>query len=61
MEKTAMRDDFNAELKAEKMKPIMEVPPNEVGPNEVVTRIIAGETANEIDERMKPIEEEYRF
>ena len=61
MEKTAMRDDFDAELKAEKMKLIMEVPPNEVGPNEVVTRIIAGETANEIDERMKPIEEEYRL
>ena len=56
MEKTAMRDDFDAELSEQKKKIVMETPADERG-----MRIIAGEVANEIDERMKPIEEEYRL
>ena len=55
MEKTAMRDNFDAELSEQKKKIVMETPANERG-----MRIIAGEVANEIDERMKPFEEEYR-
>jgi ABC-type transport system involved in multi-copper enzyme maturation permease subunit len=55
MEKTAIRDDFDAELSEQKKKIVMETPADERG-----TRIIAGEVANEIDERMKPFEEEYR-
>ncbi len=55
MEKTAMQDDFDAELSEQKKKIVMETPADERG-----TRIIAGEVANEIDERMKPFEEEYR-
>ena len=55
MEKTAMRDDFNAELEKQKMKFIMEVPPDEQG------RINIGpEISEKIEERMKPLEEEYR-
>ncbi|MDE0468860.1 MAG: ABC transporter permease [Candidatus Poribacteria bacterium] len=55
MEKTAMRDDFNAALDEEKQKIIMEVPPDEKG-----RRSIGGEIAKKINERMKPLEEEYR-
>ena len=56
MEKTAMRDNFDAELKDQKMKFFMEVPPDKDG------RIIIGaETSKKIDERMKPLEEEYRL
>ena len=55
MEKTAMRDDFNAELEKQKMKFIMEVPPDEQG-----RRHIGPEIAIKIEERMKPLEEEYR-
>ena len=55
MEKTAMRDDFNAELEKQKMKFIMEVPPDEQG------RINIGpEISGKIEERMKPLEEEQR-
>ena len=56
MEKTAMRDNFDAELKDQKMKFFMEVPPNKDG-----ARIIGPEIAEKIDERMKPLEEEYRL
>ena len=55
MEKTAMRDDFNAVLKAEEHKMVMEVPTNEKG-----HRVISGEISKKISERMKPLEEEYR-
>ncbi len=55
MEKTAMRDDFNAALKEEEHKMVMEVPPDEKG-----ARHIGGEVAKKINERMKPFEEEYR-
>ena len=55
MEKTAMRDDFNAALKEEKDKMIMEIPPDEKGHIH-----IGGEIAKKINERMKPFEEEYR-
>ena len=55
MEKTAMRDDFNAALKEEEHKMVMEVPPDEKG-----HRIISGEISKKISERMKPFEEEYR-
>ena len=55
MEKTAIRDDFNAALSEEKKEIVMETPPDERG-----MRIIAGEVASKIDERMKPIEAEYR-
>ena len=55
MEKTAMRDDFNAALKEEQHKMFMEVPPDEKG-----ARSIGGEVAKKINERMKPFEEEYR-
>ena len=55
MEKTAMRDDFNAALEKQKTKFIMEVPPDEQG------RIHIGpEISAKIEERMKPLEEEYR-
>ena len=55
MEKTAMRDDFNAALEKEKTRFIMEVPPDEQG------RIVIGpEISEKIEERMKPLEEEYR-
>ena len=55
MEKTAMRDDFNAELEKEKMKFIMEVPPDQNG-----ARTIGPEISQEIEERMKPLEAKYR-
>ena len=55
MEKTAMRDDFNAALKEEEHKMVMEVPLDEKG-----HRIISGEISKKISERMKPLEEEYR-
>ena len=55
MEKTAMRDDFNTELEKQKMKFIMEVPPDEQG-----RRSIGPEISIKIEERMKPLEEEYR-
>ena len=55
MEKTAMRDDFNAALKEEQQKMFMEVPTDERG-----YRIISGEISKKINERMKPFEEEYR-
>ena len=53
MEKKALRDDFKAELEKQKMKIIMELPPDDQG------RIIV--TGDRIDERMKPLEEEYRL
>ena len=56
MEKTAMRDDFNAELEKQKTKFFMEVPPDKDG-----IRRIGPETTTKIDERMKPLEEEYRL
>ncbi len=55
MAKKAMRDDFNAELDKQKMKFIMEVPPDKNG-----ARHIGGEIAEKIEERMKPLEEEQR-
>ncbi len=55
MEKTAMRDDFNTELEKQKMKFIMEVPPDEQG-----RRSIGPEISIKIEERMKPLEAEYR-
>ena len=55
MEKTAMRDNFNTELEKQKMKFIMEVPPDEQG-----RRSIGPEISIKIEERMKPLEEEYR-
>ncbi len=55
MAKKAMRDDFNAELEKQKMKFIMEVPPDKNG-----ARHIDGEIAEKIEERMKPLEEEQR-
>ena len=53
--KTAMRDDFNAALKEEQNKMIMEIPPNEKG-----YRHIGGEISKKINERMKVFEAEYR-
>ena len=55
MEKTAMRDNFDAELSEIKKKIVMETPADEQG-----MRVIAGEVLNKIDERMKPFEAEYR-
>ena len=55
MEKTATRDDFNAIIDKEKWKAIMEIPPDADG---VVK--IGGENAKKVDERVKPLEEEYR-
>ncbi len=55
MEKTAMRDDFNAVIDKEKWKFIMEIPPDEDG-----NVMIGGENAKKVDERVKPLEEEYR-
>ena len=56
MEKTAMRDDFNAIIDEEKWKAIREIPPDADG---VVK--IGGENAKKVDERVKPLEEEYRL
>ena len=55
MEKTAMRDDFNAVINEEKWKAIREIPPDKSG-----NVIIGGENAKKVDERVKPLEEEYR-
>ena len=55
MEKTAMRDDFNAALEKQKTKFVMEVPPDEQG-----HIVIGPEISKKIEERMKPLEEEYR-
>ena len=55
MTKKAMRDDFNAALKEEEDKMIMEVPRDEKGYIQ-----ISGEISKKINERMKPFEEEYR-
>ena len=55
MEKTVTRDNFDAELSEIKKKIVMETPADERG-----MRVIAGEVANKIDERMKPFEAEYR-
>ena len=61
MEKKAMRDDFDAALQEEKMKIIMETPAEEMSDvDAVVRRVIAGDVLNQVDERMKPLEEEYR-
>ncbi len=53
MEKKALRDDLKAELEKEKMKLIMEIPPDDQG-----RIIVTGEKMNEI---MKPVEEEHRL
>ena len=50
-----MRDNFDAELSEIKKKIVMETPADERG-----MRVIAGEVLNKIDERMEPIEAEYR-
>ena len=60
MEKKAMRDDFDAALQEEKKKIIMETPAEEFSAGAHVARVIAGDVLNEVDERMKPLEEEYR-
>ena len=57
MEKTAMRDDFNAAIDKEKWKIIMEeIPPEEDG-----SIIVGGENGKKVDERVKPLEAEYRL
>ena len=57
MEKTAMRDDFNAVIDKEKWRIIMEeIPPEEDG-----SIIVRGENGKKVDERMKLLEEEYRL
>ena len=60
MEKKALRDDFDAVLEKEKMKIIMETPAEEMSAEGHVARVIAGDVLNQVDERMKPLEEEYR-
>ncbi|MDE0635622.1 MAG: ABC transporter permease subunit [Candidatus Poribacteria bacterium] len=55
MEKTAMRDDFNAVIDEEKWNAIRELPPDENG-----NVIVGGENAKKVDEHVKPLEEEYR-
>ena len=55
MEKTAMRDDFNAVIDKEKWNAIRELPPDENG-----NVIVGGENAKKVDEHVKPLEEEYR-
>ena len=57
MEKTAMRDDFNAAIDKEKWRIIMEeIPPEEDG-----SIIVGGENGKKVDERVKFLEEEYRL
>ena len=57
MEKTAMRDDFNAVIDKEKWRIIMEeIPPEEDG-----SIIVRGENGKKVDERVKFLEEEYRL
>ena len=53
MEKKAFRDDSKAELEKQKMKLMMEIPPDDQG------RIIV--TSDKINELMKPLEEEHRL
>ena len=53
MEKKALRDDLKAELEKQKMKHIMEIPPNDQG------RIIV--SGNKLNELIKPIAEEHRL
>ena len=60
MEKKAIRDNLDVALQEEKMKIIMETPVEEMSEAGHVARIIAGDVLNEVDERMKPLEEEYR-
>ena len=55
MEKTAMRDDFNAVIDEEKMKVILELPKDEKG-----HIVIAGDNLKRLDGHVKPIKEEYR-
>ena len=57
MEKTAMRDDFNAVIDKEKWRIIMEeIPPEEDG-----SIIVGGENGKKVDKRVKLLEEEYRL
>ncbi len=57
MEKTAMRDDFNAVIDKEKWRIIMEeIPPEEDG-----SIIVGGENGKTVDERVKLLEEEYQL
>ena len=57
MEKTAMRDDFNAVIDKEKWRIIMEeIPPEEDG-----SIIVGGENGKIVDERVKLLEEEYQL
>ena len=56
MEKTAIRDDFKAEIKKEKKKIMREVPPDASG-----AIVISGEILTKIDEHLKPFEAEYRL
>ena len=57
MEKTAMRDDFNAAIDKEKWRIILEeIPPEEDG-----SIIVGGENGKKVDERVKFLEEEYRL
>lgn len=53
MEKKALRDDSKAELEKEKMKMIMEIPPDDQG------RVMVD--GNKINELMKPLAEEHRL
>ena len=55
MEKTAMRDDFNAAIDKEKMKVILELPKDENG-----HIVIAGDNQKRLDAHVKPLEAEYR-
>lgn len=60
MEKKSIRDDLDAALQEEKMKILMETPAEEMSEADYVARVISGDVLNEVDERMKPLEEEYR-
>ena len=57
MEKTAMRDDFNAAIDKEKWKVINE----EISPDEDGAIRITGENSKKVDERVNSLEEEYRL
>ena len=57
MEKTAMRDDFNAAIDKEKWKIITEEIPRE----EDGSIIVGAENSKKVDERVKLLEEEYRL
>ena len=56
MEKTAMRDDFNAVIDKEKWKLINEIPPDEDGAIRV-----SGENQKKVDGRVKLLEAEYQL